>query len=213
MKNIVIIGAGRHSKVVADIILQRKKISENLDVVGFIADGFENLGYSDIFGIPILGDIETIKKFKEMDYEYIIAIGSNIGREKVSERLGDIKYYTAIHPRANMGENVDIGKGCMIMANAVVNSYSKIGDHVIINTGSIVEHDNFIGDYVHIAPGAVLCGGVTVENKAQISAGSIVILDVKVGENATVGAGATVIRNVEKNCIVVGNPAKILRKI
>lgn len=213
MKKIIIIGAGRHSKVVADIILQRKKLGENLDLIGFVADGFENLGYDQIFGIPILGEIEIIKKFKDKNYEYIIAIGSNIGRKKVSERLGDIKYYTAIHPSANIGENVSIGKGCMIMANTVINSYSRIGKHVIVNTGSVVEHDNSIGDYVHIAPSAVLCGGVSVGTKAQISAGSTVILDIEIGENSIVGAGAVVIRNVEENCVVVGNPAKILKKI
>jgi serine O-acetyltransferase len=37
-----------------------------------------------------------------------------------------------------------------------------------------------------------------------------VIPNIKIGNNVTVGAGSTVINDVPNNCIVVGNPARIV---
>ena len=38
------------------------------------------------------------------------------------------------------------------------------------------------------------------------------LLPVTIGENAEVGAGAVVIKDVPDNCIVAGNPARIIKK-
>ena len=214
MKNIVIIGAGGHAKVVADIILQRKKIlKEDINIICFLDDGYQKLSYSTIFGIPIQGLTELIGTLKKFNYEYIIAIGNNKIRKKISEKYSSIRYYTAVHPTAVIGSGVVIGEGTVVMANAVVNACSSIGVHCIINTGSIVEHDNIIGDYVHISPNATLCGGVKIGSCTWIGAGSNVKQGSTVEEDVIVGMGTIVIKNVRKNSTIIGNPAKVYKII
>ena len=48
---------------------------------------------------------------------------------------------------------------------------------------------------------------------ASIGAGAIIICGNSIGEGALVGAGAVVTKDVPPNTVVVGNPAKILRKV
>lgn len=212
MKKIVIIGAGGHAKVIADIILKRRQLlNENIEIVGFLDDNFENLKDKEIFGYKVLGNLNFLNDLKSKDYLYIIAIGNNQIRKKIVDKNIDINYYTAIHPTAVIANDVEIGKGTVIMANVVINSYSSIGIHCIINTASIVEHDNIIGDYVHISPNVTLCGEVKVEICSWVGAGSNIKQGVSIGENSIVGLGSVVLENVNKNSIVVGVPANIIK--
>ncbi len=54
---------------------------------------------------------------------------------------------------------------------------------------------------------------IIIKNNVQIGTGAIVLSGVTIGNNVIVGAGTVVTKNIEDNCIVVGNPARILRKL
>ena len=211
MKEVVIIGAGGHAKVVIDIILQREKIlNDNLIIKGILDDTFKENEEKKIFGIPIVGKINKILELPSNIY-YIIAIGNNTIRKKIAQNYEKIKYITLIHPKAVIAENVSISTGTVLMAGSIVNSYTKIGKHCIINTGSIIEHDNTIEDYVHISPRATLCGGVIVEEESWIGAGSTIIQGLKIGKKVIIGAGAVAIKNVENFSTMIGIPAKNIK--
>lgn len=51
-----------------------------------------------------------------------------------------------------------------------------------------------------------------IGDNVRIGAGAIVTGDIKIGNNSFVGAGAVVTKNLPNNCIVVGNPAYIIKK-
>lgn len=51
-----------------------------------------------------------------------------------------------------------------------------------------------------------------LENNVEIGAGAIVIGDVHVGNNVRIGAGSVVTKSILDNCVVVGNPARIIMK-
>lgn len=213
MKDIVIIGAGGHAKVIADIILKRKELlNEKLNIIGFLDDGYKNLKYTKIFDIPILGDTNLIEKLEqEKKYNYIIGIGNNEIREKISSKFSNLNYYTAIHPKSIIGIDVIIEEGTVVMANTVVNSGTKIGKHCILNTGSIIEHDNNIEDYCHLSPNSTLCGTVKIGKNSWVGANSTIIQNRNIGENSMIGAGSVIIRDIPSNCTVVGNPGKIIK--
>ncbi len=52
-----------------------------------------------------------------------------------------------------------------------------------------------------------------IGNNVRICAHSVVIGPIKVGNNVTIGAGSVVTKDIPDNCIVVGNPAKIIKRI
>lgn len=51
-----------------------------------------------------------------------------------------------------------------------------------------------------------------IEDNVTIYPKSIIIGDVHIGNNVIIGAGSVVVKDVPDNCVVAGNPAKILKK-
>ena len=197
-ENVIVIGAGGHGKVIADII---KKSGDM--VSGFLDD---NPSLSDTFmGYPILGSTDVFEDFKKC--QFVIAIGDAVIREKITEKLDGVKWYTAIHPSSVISDiGVSIGEGTVIMANVVINTGTIIGKHCIINSGAIIEHDNKIDDFVHVSVGAKLAGTVTIGKGTWIGIGVSVSNNISICADCMVGAGGVVIRNIEKEGTYVGVP-------
>lgn len=51
-----------------------------------------------------------------------------------------------------------------------------------------------------------------IGNNVEIGANACIIGDIRIGNNVVIGAGAVVVKNVPDNSIVIGNPARIIRK-
>ena len=202
-KKVVIIGAGGHAKVIADII---EKSGD--EIVGFLDDNKE-IGTTIIKEYKVIGDLNNrfAMAVTKKNLEFIIAIGDNKKREEISHSP-NLKFYTAIHPSAQMGLDVEIQEGTVIMANACINSSAKIGKHCIINTGAIIEHDNIIEDFVHISPNVALGGTVKIGKSTHVGIGSTIKNNITICENCKIGAGAVVVKDIEKEGTYIGVPAK-----
>jgi acetyltransferase-like isoleucine patch superfamily enzyme len=104
---------------------------------------------------------------------------------------------------------------------------NRIGNRVRIHSGCFlemvtVEEDVFIGPNVVFTddPHPMGCprytecrGGATVRRLARIGANSTILPGVVVGENALVGAGSVVVDDVPDGVVVVGNPARVIRRV
>ena len=202
MKKVVIIGGSGHGKVIADIVVKRGD-----RVVGFLDDNTKLPKY--IIDFPYLGVISKAPEFK--DCEFVIGIGYNNIRRRIAETY-DLPWYTAIHPNAIIGLDVEIGEGSVVMANATINSSARVGKHCIINTGADVEHDNVVGNYTHISPHAALGGTVTIGENCHIGIGATVKNNLKICDDVVVGAGAVVIRDIEESNTYVGVPVRPMDK-
>ena len=194
MNRLIIIGAGGHGKVVADIAAK--------------------IGYTDIcfaddhakgqcLGFPILGGTAHLEAWNDGATDFVIGIGNNAVRKKIAEEY-DINWVRLVHPSAQIGLQASIGRGTVVMAGAVINACAGVGEHCIINTRAVVEHDNRIGNYVHLSPGVTLSGTVTVGECTWLGTGTSVINNVDIGANVTVGVGSVVIRSIQKEGIYYG---------
>lgn len=206
-EKIFVFGASGHSKVVIDIIEQQHCFD-----IALLADDDETIKDSCTCGYRIIGGKEELLA-SSIRYG-LVAIGNNKARLEVASWLSDhgFELISAVHPVAQLARSVIIGAGTVVMAGAVVNSDSRIGNNVIINTRASIDHDCVIGDGVHIAPGAILCGSVSVGKGTFICAGATIIPNITIGTNAVIGAGSVVIKNVSDNVRVVGNPARIVHE-
>lgn len=179
-----------------------------------IADNALKNGYTDIsfvddnatvesMGFPIIGTTADIERLNDGGTDFVIGIGNNAVRKNIAEKYA-VNWVSIIHPSAQIGVNVTVGKGTVIMANAAVNACAEVGDHCIINTGAIVEHDNIIADYVHLSPGVTLSGSVTVGECTWLGTGSSVINNVGICADVVVGVGSVVIRSIKTKGTYVG---------
>lgn len=200
--SIIFIGGGGHTKVLLEI----------LETMSVSALGYLAPEPSDI-DLNYLGTDTELSSYVPDEVLLVNGIGT-VGKSNLRQKLYKryramgFRFATLTHPTSIVSHKVQFGEGVQILAGAILQTGTVIGENTIINTGSIVDHDCKIGDHVHIAPGVALSGGVIIENGVHIGTGACVIQGIRVGEGSTIGAGAVVIRDIPKYTTVVGNPAK-----
>jgi acetyltransferase-like isoleucine patch superfamily enzyme len=128
----------------------------------------------------------------------------------------------------SIGEDTKIGAFVEIQKNASVGRRCKISSHTFICEGVVIEDRVFIGHGVTFIndryPRATTATGelqtekdwsverTVVRAGASIGSGATILSNVEIGENAIVGAASVVTRDVPPNAVVVGNPARVLRR-
>lgn len=199
---LLIIGAGGHGKVVADIALKM----DRWDYIAFLDD---NDDIKTSMGIEVIGKSADMFRYIK-DYDIFVAIGNNETRKVIQEKLEveGASIPVLIHPDAIIGEKVEINAGTVVMAGVVVNCCTIIGKGCIINTGATIDHDNLIEDYVHISPGVHTAGAVRIGKGTWLGIGSIVSNNITITSGCTIGAGAVVVKNIGKSGTYVGIPAR-----
>lgn len=200
-KKVVIIGAGGHGRVVADIV---EACGDT--VIGFLDDS--NTANDKV---NVVGTSADAIKYCDGEIKLFVAIGNCKVREKIMNSLPDAKWYTAIHPSAVISPSVVIGEGTCVMPNAVINNSAVIGKGCIINTCASVDHDDVIGDFVHISCGARLAGTVTVGKSTWVGIGSTVSNNISIGSDIMIGAGAVVVKDITEEGTYIGVPARKIK--
>ena len=106
------------------------------------------------------------------------------------------------------GNNVSLNDGCYLNGKGSIeigNNVSVSALAVIVSTGLDIE--SFKKEKKHIDK------KIIIGNNVQIGTGAIILSGVTIGNNVIIGAGSVVTKNIEENSIVVGNPAKVLKRI
>lgn len=103
----------------------------------------------------------------------------------------------------------------------------KIGNGVRINSQIFIPEFTILEDEYWIGPNVVITNakypqsqnaknelrGAHIKNKAVIGANSTLLPSIVIKENALIGAGSVVTKNVTSNLVLVGNPAKKVKKL
>lgn len=196
--------------MVTDIIENQAKFR----IAGFI-DDFKDKGES-VFGYPIIGADKDIPKISKNIYGGIVAVGDNWARHQIvssiKQRCPNFHFIKAVHPKSTVARGVKINEGTTVMAGAIINSHTHIGEHCIVNTNASLDHDNFIGDFVTIAPNATTGGTVSVGDYSVLSLGANVIHERNIDRHTIIGAGATVVHDISSYVVAYGTPAREIRE-
>ena len=202
-KDYIIIGAGGHGAVIADILYKR-----GFSLKGFLDDNIE-VG-TEILGAKVLGKVDTCLNYP--DCMFIIGIGNGLIRKKIADKY-PLEYGSAIHPSAIIGSQVKIGRGSVLMAGTILNPRTTIGKHCIINTAVSLDHDNILGDFVHISPNVASGGDVTIGPCTHIGIGTTIKNNITICPDTTIGAGAVVVKDITEPGTYIGVPARLVPRL
>ena len=102
---------------------------------------------------------------------------------------------------------MDIGPDCMISFSAKLDksfpSGIHIGESTAVSFGStILTHDYTRSIHVD----------TWIGKECQIGARSVIMPGVKIGDNCVVAVASVVMKDVPPNCLVAGNPARIIER-
>jgi sugar O-acyltransferase (sialic acid O-acetyltransferase NeuD family) len=202
-KQVIVIGAGGHGKVVVST-LQAAGV-----IVDAIYDDNPNLWGTSILGVSVRGPVAEVKA-NPRKFRGVIGIGNSRIRQELAQSL-DIEWLTAIHPSAVVHHSVKIGNGTVVFAGAVLQPDVTVGQHSIVNTAASLDHDCVIGNFVGIGPGTHLSGTVRVDDRSLLGTGCSVLPNLEIASDVIVGAGTVVIQDLTRGCLLVGPTPRILR--
>jgi acetyltransferase-like isoleucine patch superfamily enzyme len=203
-KRVVIIGAGKGSEVVIDILLDYFDI----EIVGLVDDNVKRM---ENYSYPILDcTIETFpQKISCEVYDYvIISIGASKKsmefRNKIFKKYKEegIKFINAIAKSVEIRRNVNLGEGNIIGANVYIGTLTSIGNNNSISYGAQIGHHNNIGNGNLIAPGFNSSGSVNIGDNCIIPAGCHIINRVNIGNNCVFPLGYSIDRDIKDDKII-----------
>lgn len=126
---------------------------------------------------------------------------------RIRKKLGlidEVKFYKSI--------GVKIGKNCSFYNVKIDYGHGylcEIGDNVTLSNCIILTHDASTKRYF----GKSIVGTVKIGNRVFIGLNSVILPNVKIGNDVIIGAGSVVTKDIPDNCVVAGNPARIISTI
>ena len=119
--------------------------------------------------------------------------------------IGDVK----------VEENVSIWFGARLRADMnkiVIGANSNIQENAVVHVD--IESPVIIGENVTIGHSAII-HGCNISNNVLVGMGSIILNNAKISKNSIVGAGALLTqgKEFEEGVLILGNPAKAVRKL
>jgi len=107
----------------------------------------------------------------------------------------------------SIGNNSGIGNYCVIWGVGGVD----IGEDVLIAAHTVIAsagHEDTDKKFIE----TITTKPVTIENNVWLGAGTIVLPGVTIGKNTIIGAGSVVTKDVPRDSVAVGNPARVIKK-
>ncbi|WP_300725506.1 sugar O-acetyltransferase [uncultured Bacteroides sp.] len=108
-----------------------------------------------------------------------------------------------------LGEHVFINANCTFLDGA----YITIGNHTLVGPGVQIYTPHHPIDYMERRSYKEYSYPVTIGEDCWIGGGAIILPGVTIGDRCIIGAGSVVTKDIPSDCIAVGNPAVVKRRL
>lgn len=202
-------GAGGTGREVHIIARKINAIRHRWDEIVYVDDN-ENI--REVLGVPSYTFDEARALFS--DLEISISIGEPAAREKIYNkvRAAAVKLATLIHPGVYIDESTTIGEGVTICEGVTVTSCVVLEDNVYVQHHAVIGHDIHVGRHSTIGSNAEIGGANVIGERVFIGFLAGTLHGLTIGDDVEVSAGSIVFRDIEPGMIVMGNPARVIRR-
>jgi sugar O-acyltransferase (sialic acid O-acetyltransferase NeuD family) len=197
MKKLFLVGGGGHCKACIDVIEATRKYA----ILG-ILDHADKVG-AQLLGYDYVGSDDDIARFNAPDVEFLVTVGqvknADLRKQLFAKIISqDATLATVISPRAYVSRSATIGRGSIVMHDALVNAAAIVGENCIVNTKSLIEHDCMIGSHCHISTAAVLNGSVNIADGTFFGSNAVSRESVSAVASSFIKAGSCFKGNVDE---------------
>lgn len=169
----------------------------------------------------ILPDVKKLPPAK-------IGSGVTVGTSAIVYADAEIANDVFVADLATIRERVSVGEKTIVGRGVAIENDCKVGSNCKLETNCYITAYSELGDYVFIAPCVVTTNdnymargkdrfdrfkGVTVKDGGRIGANATILPGKTIHEDGTVAAGSIVSKDVDQESLVVGVPAKQIRKV
>ncbi|MBO4644653.1 MAG: acetyltransferase [Alphaproteobacteria bacterium] len=163
-------------------------------------------------GLPVTAfeTVETV--YPPAEYEMFVALGSgHLNRDRTrlyqQAKAKGYRLATYVSSEASVWHNVEIGENCLILPQAMVQPFAKIGNNVFLWYGCHIGHHSTVEDNCFLAISAT-AGFSAVGKNSFVGVYACVGDNVTVAEDNYLAMGAVVGKKTLPNSVYRGNPAQ-----
>ena len=206
-----IYGSGGAGRDIADAVCQIQRCERSWGGVVFIDDLSDA---EEKNGVSLMRYEEFLSRFSPDDSEICVSFGEPRSRKRVAEKVvGDgYQLATVIHPNVWIPETTSVGEGSILLEGCRVGCNVSIGSNVLALHNLNIAHDTSIGRHCLIASASSCAGGVRIGESVYLGIGSMIKEGTVVGDDSIVSMGSIVMQDVPPRAVVMGNPARVIRK-
>lgn len=216
MKNLIVLGGSGIGMIAISIARELGTYT----IGGFLNDVLpvgSYIGKYDKF--PVIGTTEDLPKYMEDENNiFFIAYVGMQHEQEVYDKITSLnipanRLATLIHPTAVIPKGMcKIGNGVLMAPLSQLSPDTTLEDNCIMLAHSLLGHDSTLKRFAHIAANANVGANVTVGYASHVGTNSTIREKINIGDFSLIGSGAVVLKDVDPHSIVVGNPARLLRK-
>ena len=145
----------------------------------------------------------------------VVYAGAHVASKAIIGDQAQVRERTRIGPESVVGRassvdfGVHVGARVLIQTGVYVTGGSVVGDDVFLGPGVVTTNDNTMGRH----PRGERLQGARFRRACRVGAGAVLVPGVEIGEEAFVAAGALVTRDVAEREVVMGVPARVVRRV
>lgn len=199
-------GLGREVYIIANKI---NRIEKHWDEIFFIDDAVDSMIAPDV---NVYSFLKAKEDFPEL--EVVIGVGEPAIRESLFKKVKseNVNMATLIHPGVYIDNTTVIGEGTVICEGVTITCNVKIGCNTYIQPHAVIGHDISVGNHSVIGTSCQIGGLNHIGERTYMGFLSGTKEGLTIGNDVICAAGAIVFRDLPDAVIVVGNPARIMKK-
>lgn len=138
-------------------------------------------------------------------------------RPALEEMIPGIPTSTVIAPpfHCDHGHGIHLGENVIININAVMldGGDITIGDHTLIGPNCAFYTSCHPVDFLERRKPQETCKPITIGEDCWLGGNVVVLGGVTIGPRTVIGAGSVVVKDIPADCVAVGNPCRVVKRL
>lgn len=179
---------------------------------------FEKMRSGELYRFDEAACLESVRRANRLCARLqTMTMGDAEYRAILEELIPGIPQSSAINPpfHCDHGHGISLGENVFVNYNATMLDGGRImiGSNTKLGPNCQLLTPNHPMDYLERRKPQERCLSITIGEDCWLGAGVVVCPGVTIGDRSVIGAGSVVVHAIPSDCLAVGNPARVVRRL